>query len=347
MNNTTATDATLPALTHNEDTAAAQPGPRRRKSRKRTKTGCLTCRKRRIKCGEERPICQNCVKSKRHCEGYHQRVPFKSSITQYQQLQNGAASITFHASALGMDSDLLSQARRPTAAPGSGYSELRPRPPQVAFVQSSPMFSQTHQGLLPVMPQSANFSRAASSGQPQNAVFQHLPVWSTDPHPQAQAHRVSPGLPTPDAWQLARHQEDLRPTPTFSQPVPPGYSSPQTDPYAWPSPALMRHGSMRPRTSQTSHLSASVHGSTPDSGMFVNQCPQMLPVEQFPDSDSSMYGNATPRKSLDRRSAPGLDTSGTLGVLRPRNRLCPSICLLRATLMNNRADTCRPSSLRK
>ncbi|RPA71606.1 hypothetical protein BJ508DRAFT_217872, partial [Ascobolus immersus RN42] len=41
-------------------------------SRKRTKTGCLTCRKRRIKCGEQRPICANCIKSKRSCEGYNQ-----------------------------------------------------------------------------------------------------------------------------------------------------------------------------------------------------------------------------------------------------------------------------------
>jgi hypothetical protein len=49
------------------------------KVRKRTKTGCLTCRKRRIKCGEERPICGNCVKSKRHCEGYFQRIVFKPS----------------------------------------------------------------------------------------------------------------------------------------------------------------------------------------------------------------------------------------------------------------------------
>ncbi|KAL9636002.1 MAG: hypothetical protein Q9164_003104 [Protoblastenia rupestris] len=64
------------------------------KARKRTKTGCLSeysirtarviladtltaCRKRRIKCGEERPTCKNCTKSKRECEGYIPRVVFK------------------------------------------------------------------------------------------------------------------------------------------------------------------------------------------------------------------------------------------------------------------------------
>ncbi|EFW21401.1 hypothetical protein D8B26_001607 [Coccidioides posadasii str. Silveira] len=38
--------------------------------KRRTKTGCLTCRKRRIKCDERHPICRNCEKSKRECLGY-------------------------------------------------------------------------------------------------------------------------------------------------------------------------------------------------------------------------------------------------------------------------------------
>ncbi|EEH45630.2 uncharacterized protein PADG_01780 [Paracoccidioides brasiliensis Pb18] len=38
--------------------------------KRRTKTGCLTCRKRRIKCDERHPVCRNCEKSKRDCLGY-------------------------------------------------------------------------------------------------------------------------------------------------------------------------------------------------------------------------------------------------------------------------------------
>ncbi|KAG5967490.1 hypothetical protein E4U57_000648 [Claviceps arundinis] len=38
--------------------------------KRRTKTGCLTCRKRRIKCDETHPTCNNCKKSKRECLGY-------------------------------------------------------------------------------------------------------------------------------------------------------------------------------------------------------------------------------------------------------------------------------------
>lgn len=48
------------------------------KARKRTKTGCLTCRKRHIKCGNEQPTCKNCSKSRRQCEGYKQRVVVNS-----------------------------------------------------------------------------------------------------------------------------------------------------------------------------------------------------------------------------------------------------------------------------
>ncbi|KAF6794660.1 hypothetical protein CSOJ01_13609 [Colletotrichum sojae] len=37
------------------------------KPRLRTKTGCSTCRKRKVKCGEEKPTCRNCVGCSREC----------------------------------------------------------------------------------------------------------------------------------------------------------------------------------------------------------------------------------------------------------------------------------------
>ena len=43
-------------------------------------TDLPACRRRRIKCGEERPTCNNCVKSKRNCEGYTPRVIFKDPL---------------------------------------------------------------------------------------------------------------------------------------------------------------------------------------------------------------------------------------------------------------------------
>ncbi|KAJ5081786.1 Protein of unknown function DUF3468 [Penicillium alfredii] len=62
------------------EASTARDSAPRRLPKKRTKTGCLTCRKRRIKCGEEKPTCTNCVKSKRDCEGYAPRVVFKNPM---------------------------------------------------------------------------------------------------------------------------------------------------------------------------------------------------------------------------------------------------------------------------
>ncbi|KFZ20584.1 hypothetical protein V501_00045 [Pseudogymnoascus sp. VKM F-4519 (FW-2642)] len=66
------------------EASAAKNAANARASRRRTKTGCLTCRRRRIKCGEERPTCGNCIKSKRQCEGYNQRVIFKDPLNTYR-----------------------------------------------------------------------------------------------------------------------------------------------------------------------------------------------------------------------------------------------------------------------
>ncbi|KAL5594690.1 uncharacterized protein BROUX77_008037 [Berkeleyomyces rouxiae] len=58
-------------------------------TRRRTKTGCMTCRKRRIKCDEGRPGCNNCQKSRKICEGYGPRLYFKPPLT------DGAGALLF------------------------------------------------------------------------------------------------------------------------------------------------------------------------------------------------------------------------------------------------------------
>lgn len=47
---------------------------RRRIIKRRTRTGCLTCRKRRIKCDERKPHCFNCERSKKVCLGYENKA---------------------------------------------------------------------------------------------------------------------------------------------------------------------------------------------------------------------------------------------------------------------------------
>ncbi|KZL84473.1 c6 zinc finger protein [Colletotrichum incanum] len=39
----------------------------------KSRAGCITCKKRRVRCDEGKPTCQNCSKSKRTCEGYVQK----------------------------------------------------------------------------------------------------------------------------------------------------------------------------------------------------------------------------------------------------------------------------------
>ncbi|KAJ4020328.1 hypothetical protein NW761_015111 [Fusarium oxysporum] len=41
-----------------------------RSSTQKVRTGCITCKKRHIKCDETKPHCNNCLKNRGHCEGY-------------------------------------------------------------------------------------------------------------------------------------------------------------------------------------------------------------------------------------------------------------------------------------
>ncbi|KAI0485021.1 hypothetical protein GGR56DRAFT_55175 [Xylariaceae sp. FL0804] len=58
------------ALPPNGPGAVLATGRHKKEIKRRTKTGCMTCRKRRIKCDEQHPVCKNCQKSKRECLGY-------------------------------------------------------------------------------------------------------------------------------------------------------------------------------------------------------------------------------------------------------------------------------------
>ncbi|KAN0112291.1 hypothetical protein V8E51_005242 [Hyaloscypha variabilis] len=53
---------------------------RKRASTPRSKNGCVTCKIRRLKCGEEKPSCLRCIKSGWHCDGY-EHVPKLPSVS--------------------------------------------------------------------------------------------------------------------------------------------------------------------------------------------------------------------------------------------------------------------------
>ncbi|KAG9191664.1 hypothetical protein G6011_10398 [Alternaria panax] len=99
------------------------------KMRKRTKTGCLTCRKRRIKCGEERPTCANCIKSKRQCEGYNQRVIFKPPIGDWPNHPGVVNTIQYHTSMLPGTRNQSYRGPEPaTTMQESVLGSIQPRP---------------------------------------------------------------------------------------------------------------------------------------------------------------------------------------------------------------------------
>lgn len=47
-----------------------KPGQRKRAFKPKARTGCLTCKIRRLKCDEGKPHCYKCISSGRECEGY-------------------------------------------------------------------------------------------------------------------------------------------------------------------------------------------------------------------------------------------------------------------------------------
>ncbi|KAF4629181.1 hypothetical protein G7Y89_g8963 [Cudoniella acicularis] len=52
----------------------------KRKPHFKTKTGCLTCRRRRLKCDESKPACKKCVSAKFTCDGYDHTTTQKKLI---------------------------------------------------------------------------------------------------------------------------------------------------------------------------------------------------------------------------------------------------------------------------
>lgn len=141
--------------------------------RKRTKTGCLSkfpvhldglirpsfanlcepnltgstiaCRKRRIKCDENRPTCNNCIKSKRTCEGYSKRVVFKAPIGSHS-LQGPFGSVGYLQGTHPL-SEFGNQQIRP---PGQGLlPTIAPRPPAFEYVPQHPHGLQYGSGEVP------------------------------------------------------------------------------------------------------------------------------------------------------------------------------------------------------
>ncbi|KAK8102626.1 hypothetical protein PG984_015772 [Apiospora sp. TS-2023a] len=126
---------------HRRDGTVIQSDPKKRKRNfsNRTKTGCLTCRKRKKKCDESKPECNNCLRGGFICHGYaNQRgyqkmenkppaVPLESKDPSY--VPPGAYGMPQQAPYPSQSAPLAAPPKREPPPPYRGQS-LRIDPPQ-------------------------------------------------------------------------------------------------------------------------------------------------------------------------------------------------------------------------
>lgn len=64
--------------------------------KRRRKTGCLTCRARRVKCDERRPVCERCEAGNLECSGYEakRKINVKGSRKPKNGGENGSVNIS-------------------------------------------------------------------------------------------------------------------------------------------------------------------------------------------------------------------------------------------------------------
>jgi hypothetical protein len=257
------------------DTTKAEAALRAKLSRKRTKTGCLTCRKRRIKCGEERPVCKNCIKSKRHCEGYSQRVIFRPPTFEYRAAPNGGAHITFQAGPMAapMMQMQMQPGQMPYMLDPNMYSEMAPRPDQFMPYMQQPGNFATHlpQQMMPfpgyiVQPQPGfmqqtmpmNYFQATGGQQqqPQPMFQEHfVPAYDTRQHGVQHQPQLAFHTPFPIAYDS--HQQETQPQqqPTYQTPFTSTHDGRQQETQSQPqqpfqTPLTSPHDSLQDETQQ-------------------------------------------------------------------------------------------------
>lgn len=210
------------------DTSKAEAALKAKLSRKRTKTGCLTCRKRRIKCGEERPVCKNCIKSKRHCEGYSQRVIFRPPTFEYRAAPNGAAHITFQAGNMAAPMIPVHPGQTPQyMVDPNAYPDIMPQldqhfmpylqqfqPVPGQFMPQQPM--QFHQG-YPMHPQTVPIQQAMPVSENYNMLQGGRHQQAPPPYQvPSTAARIQPMVTNVQPFQTPQYQTPAQTVPAYN-----------------------------------------------------------------------------------------------------------------------------------
>lgn len=95
-----------------------QHGKRKIVPHAKVRTGCETCKKRRVKCDEVRPVCSRCMEAQRNCV-YHQSLPSYPVFSLGNCIGQNAIRFSIR------DLELLHHWNTATAASIGGTEDLR------------------------------------------------------------------------------------------------------------------------------------------------------------------------------------------------------------------------------
>lgn len=200
---------------------------RKRNFSNRTKTGCHTCRARKKKCDETKPICLNCQRGTFDCGGYGPKPPGGAKVNPARQLTT------------------IKPAYEPSHGPSQfslgPYYDNRPRPPQPPYEPSAygpppPSRSDSH-GLPSVHHYNHPHVPPPAEYRPRDAYGMH---YQEPPH---YAERLPPqGLPPPPPPAEYGGLAPYRAYPDPMQPV--HHRNPSNPPVPLPPTSLPRYGPM-------------------------------------------------------------------------------------------------------
>ncbi len=98
----------------------------------------LACRRRRIKCDEGKPTCNNCVKSKRECEGYSQRLTFKEPLGSFPSGHLYGHPVYNRQVQEALLNAQISAAQSTAASSQGPLAIIAPKPPSIDFSGAGP-----------------------------------------------------------------------------------------------------------------------------------------------------------------------------------------------------------------
>jgi acetyltransferase-like isoleucine patch superfamily enzyme len=185
-----------------EMSAQSDPKKRKRNFSNRTKTGCMTCRRRKKKCDETRPECNNCLRGGFVCSGYQTRGQWPKTEQKQApvplQSKDGYDASSPYAQSSQYNSQQLAQNKR-EPLPGYRGQQLRVDP------QHGRPMGMDDDNL------SASTLPSASVASPENNRMSSLSYQQTPPFPTptSAASNYTDRLPTKNDYQRVPPLHDL------------------------------------------------------------------------------------------------------------------------------------------